>query len=134
MKILFVCRANIGRSQIAEAFFNKLSKKHKAISAGAQVDEDNGKVLIEPKVIEPMKEIGFDISKNKQKQVTQKMIKEADKIICMAKKEELPDYLKKSNKLIFWKVENAKGKDYAFHCKIRDQIKKKVEELVKEIG
>ena len=30
--VLFICKYNNGRSQIAEAFFNNLTKKHKAIS------------------------------------------------------------------------------------------------------
>jgi protein-tyrosine-phosphatase len=37
MKILFVCHANAGRSQVAKALFNKLSQ-HKAESAGTKVE------------------------------------------------------------------------------------------------
>ena len=44
MKILFVCVANVGRSQMAEAFCNKLSR-HEAISAGSQVGEKMGQIL-----------------------------------------------------------------------------------------
>ncbi len=45
MKILFVCKANNGRSQLAEAIFNKLVEgKHQATSAGTKVvREDSNK-------------------------------------------------------------------------------------------
>ncbi len=38
MEILFVCRANVGRSQMAAGLFNKYSKTHHADSVGFQVD------------------------------------------------------------------------------------------------
>ena len=38
MKVLFVCVANVGRSQMAEAFFNLLSEHH-GESAGTMADE-----------------------------------------------------------------------------------------------
>jgi len=38
MKVIFVCRANVGRSQAAQAFFGKLSR-HESDSAGTMVDE-----------------------------------------------------------------------------------------------
>ena len=45
MKVLFVCKSNIGRSQMAEAFFNKFSKNHKAISAGISTENHAGKMV-----------------------------------------------------------------------------------------
>ncbi|EQD41633.1 protein tyrosine phosphatase [mine drainage metagenome] len=37
MKVLFICKGNVGRSQMAEAFYNKFSKSGpRAISAGAK--------------------------------------------------------------------------------------------------
>jgi len=38
MNILFVCCANAGRSQVAEALFNRLSQ-HRAKSTGTEADE-----------------------------------------------------------------------------------------------
>ena len=39
MKVLFVCNGNVGRSQAAEAYFNRLSKKNTAISAGINTEK-----------------------------------------------------------------------------------------------
>jgi len=132
MNILFICRANVGRSQMAPAFFNKLSKKHKTIGAGTHVDEHEGEPLHEF-VIQCMSELGYDLSKNTRKQLTPEMVKEADKIIVMTEKENLQDYIDMS-KVVFWKIDDAKNKSLEFHRQIRDQIKRLVEKLVKEIG
>ena len=34
MKVLFVCRGNVGRSQMAEAYYNFFTKSNMATSAG----------------------------------------------------------------------------------------------------
>ena len=58
-KILFVCVHNSARSQMAEAFLNKLSDgKFTGDSAGLEPGEIN------PLVVEVMAEIGYDISNN----------------------------------------------------------------------
>lgn len=58
-KILFVCVHNSARSQMAEAFLNKLGEgKYIAESAGLEPGEIN------PLVIKIMAEIGYDISNN----------------------------------------------------------------------
>ena len=51
-KILFVCVENAGRSQIAEGFFRKFSKKFEVSSAGTEPKSE-----LNPVVIEVMKEI-----------------------------------------------------------------------------
>lgn len=63
-KILFVCIHNSARSQMAEAFLNKLGEgKFIAESAGMEPG------VLNPIVVESMKELGIDISKNKTKDV-----------------------------------------------------------------
>ena len=64
MKVLFVCVHNSARSQMAEAFLNKLAgDKFEAESAGLEPGTLN------PLVVEAMKEIGIDISNNQTKSV-----------------------------------------------------------------
>jgi len=58
-KVLFVCIHNSARSQLAEAFLNKLGDgKFAAESAGIEPGKLN------PIVVESMQEVGLDISKN----------------------------------------------------------------------
>ena len=62
VKVLFVCVHNSARSQMAEAFLNQLAgDKFKAESAGLEPGTLN------PLVVEVLKEIGIDISKNQTK-------------------------------------------------------------------
>jgi arsenate reductase len=64
IKVLFVCIHNSARSQMAEAFLNKLGGgRFVAESAGFEPGNLN------PMVVEAMKEVGIDISGNKTKSV-----------------------------------------------------------------
>jgi arsenate reductase (thioredoxin) len=64
LKVLFVCVHNSARSQMAEAFLNQLAGDNFfAESAGFEPGKVN------PIVIEAMKEVNIDISKNETKSV-----------------------------------------------------------------
>jgi arsenate reductase (thioredoxin) len=68
--ILFVCVENAGRSQMAEGFFNKFAPEgYKAISAGTKPVSQ-----INPFAVEVMREVGIDISNQKSKDFTEKML------------------------------------------------------------
>jgi arsenate reductase len=63
-KVLFVCIHNSARSQMAEAFLNGIcGAEFEAHSAGLEPGTLN------PIVVEAMREIGFDISRNQTKAV-----------------------------------------------------------------
>ncbi|MBI1972385.1 low molecular weight phosphatase family protein [Candidatus Woesearchaeota archaeon] len=134
MKILFVCSGNVGRSQMAETFFNSLTQHHHAISAGIRVGVHEGKNLAKYEhVVKCMQDVGFSVAHKVSRQLTEQMVKESDKIISFAAAEELPEYARNSGKIVYWDVADAKGMDYSFHCKIRDQIKELVESLINEL-
>ena len=136
MKVLFICKANVGRSQMAEAFFNRLSKKNRAKSAGAKTGERRGLTLSRSKainVIKSMKFAGFDISANRSKQLTRSAFDAADKVIVMTERENMPEYARKSRKVIFWKVPDPRNKSYRYHVMIRNLIKGKVQSLVRKL-
>jgi arsenate reductase (thioredoxin) len=63
-RVLFVCVHNAARSQMAEAFMNHLcGDSYEAESAGLEPTE------VSPLVIEAMKEVRIDISRNRSKSV-----------------------------------------------------------------
>ena len=132
MKVLFVCNGNVGRSQIAEAFFNKLSTKHQASSAGISAEQYSGKTVGEitgSAVVECAKEAGLDIASKKPKQLTPEMASKADLIVSM---EELPSFVNRS-KVRFWKVKNPKGMPLDGYRLVLNQVKALVEQLVTEL-
>lgn len=64
IKVLFICIHNSARSQMAEAFLNRLADgQFIAESAGLEAGTLN------PIAVEAMAELGYDISKNKTKDV-----------------------------------------------------------------
>ena len=104
--VLFVCVENAGRSQMAEGFFKKYAPKgFKSLSAGTKPV-----YKLNPIVVEAMKEVGIDISKQKSKELTDEMIRECNNVVnmgCMDKNFCLTIWLPK---VIEWNLEDPKGK------------------------
>jgi protein-tyrosine-phosphatase len=127
--MLFVCVENAGRSQIAEGLAKLYGKdKIEAISAGTMPSKE-----INPLVIQVMQERGIDISKNKPKQITNQMVQEADRIIVMGCSAQGFCPAPLLGKVIDWKIEDPKGKPIEKVREIRDEIEKRVKELVEEV-
>jgi arsenate reductase len=140
MKILFVCRGNVGRSQMAEAIFRQLNDKHEVLSAGTKVvspttgESRHGQMLKDTKgaenVILVLKEKGIDVSEKLRTQLDQKLVEWADKIVCMAETDTIPEYLSKSPKVIYWKIVDPKGTAFEAHKEIMEQIRGLVKEFI----
>lgn len=128
-RVLFVCVENAGRSQMAEAFANHYGKgKLIAQSAGVKLAD-----RVNPVVVEVMKEKGIDISNNKPKLLTIKMVEEADRVISMGCSVEkfCPAPLLKN--VVDWQLEDPKDKPIEIVRRIRDEIETKVQKLIAEI-
>jgi len=125
-KVLFVCRENACRSQMAEGFFNTSGTNKWAKSAGINpIDKVD---LIAIKV---MKEIGVDISQKKPEILTPEMNNEFDYIITMGCIDRCP--ITPKEKTIEWSIEDPKGKPIEKYRDIRDMIKHHVEKLIDEV-
>jgi protein-tyrosine-phosphatase len=115
---------------MAESFFNKLIRSEAiGISAGTQPTDS-----INPVVVEVMREIGIDISTNKPKLLTIEMVKQADKMITMGCGAEAGavcpvGFIEMED----WKLDDPKGKSIEDVRRIRDEIKIRVETLIKEM-
>lgn len=135
MKILFICKGNVGRSQMAEAIWKKkFGDKDEVSSAGTQIsgpEQPIGELMPGiQEVLDVMSEEGIDVSKAVRNQLTDKMVEGADKVIViMEEHEPLPEYLINSPKLTQWSLPDMKGKDLEFTKKVKDQIKKHIEKL-----
>jgi protein-tyrosine-phosphatase len=128
--VVFVCVHNAGRSQMAEAFFNQMAQgKGGAISAGTQ---PGGQV--NPVVVTAMREAGIDISQNKPKMLTLEMIEKADKMITMGCGADAGGLCPASfTETEDWVLDDPKGKTLPEVRLIRDEIKKRVSELLENI-
>ena len=126
-KVLFVCVENARRSQMAEAFLNKLAKGQAvAVSAG-----DRPASKVDAKAVEVMKEIGIDITKQRPKALTMKMVEKADVVITMGCGANVCPVVPK--RVEEWKLEDPAGKPIAKFREVRNEIRKRVEKLVKAL-
>jgi arsenate reductase len=126
--VLFVCVHNSGRSQIAEAFFNQLTKgKAVAISAGTQPAAQ-----INSTAVTAMREVGMEIGDQKPKLLTLEMLEGADRVITMGcnTAEVCPASFVPTED---WDLDDPDGKPVEEVRQIRDKIKARVEELVERL-
>lgn len=137
MKILFVCRANVARSQMAAAYYNQQTKTSDAASAGTIVDKP-GESLEERRrehkgtgfAVDVMADQGIDISGKLRARLAPEDIKNYDRIINMADPKYCPDWLLSSPNYEYWQVEDPMNQSYEVTAGIRDIIKQKVLELI----
>jgi arsenate reductase len=137
MKVLFVCWQNIGRSQMAKALYNQLTKSNDSDSAGTQVDIP-GETLQERReqgksashTIDIMQKEGIDVSGSKRKQLTKAMLGNYDLVINMAQPEYTPSWLSEAPNYINWDVEDPGGKGYESTLEAEKDIKTRVLHLI----
>ena len=143
MKVLFICCANAGRSQVAKACFKSLSGLGCA-SAGIAVDETVAQMKVPSKKLKDVmnqsslayirRELGADVGEKERKQLVPEMIENADLTVVIAEKEHWPSYLKEGGKVVFWNIPDpVRMADDAANEVFRD-IHRRVEQLVAEIG
>jgi protein-tyrosine-phosphatase len=136
-KILFVCKGNNCRSQIAEAIYNRLTNSSNARSAGTHVDGDSETLAqfsqrpeVSSYTLDVMRDAGYDLEDNQQNQLTQDMIKNYDVIISMAAKRYTPQWLANAPNYVYWKITDPKGRSYAVTKHAKDEVEQKVRELI----
>ena len=129
-KVLFVCLGNVARSQMAEGFYNKLTRSNDAISAG--ILDFTPEKYIHPikEAIDVMIEEGIDISNYIVNTITKDMLKNVDEIYIMCKKSECPLFLLNNKHVNFWDIEDPDGSSLDNYKNIRDQIKEKVSGII----
>lgn len=142
MKVLFICNANVGRSQVAHAYFDTLSK-HDSDSAGIAVDELAAMTFASKKhkdnptqrsVQYIRREFGVDIGEKEKQQLVPEMLVTADLAIVIAEKESWPGYLKEGGKVLFWDIQDPVTMADDFAENVYRQVQRRVERLVAEIG
>lgn len=129
MKILFICKYNRFRSQIAENYFRKINKNKniKSYSAGIIIGNpvaDSVKAIA--------KKFGFSVN-GKPKGIQEKLLKEIDLFVIVANNVPASLFKNITKKVVVWKTPDTSQDNYKAIEQISKGIMKRVDVLVKSL-
>jgi len=128
-RVIFACVHNAGRSQMAAAFFNELADpaKARARSAGtAPADR------IHPEVAAAMREEGIDLTEVRPQKLTPELAADTQMLVTMGCGDEcpvLPGVIRDD-----WPLDDPKGQPVEEVRRIRDDIRRRVNDLIAREG
>jgi arsenate reductase (thioredoxin) len=126
-KVLFVCLHNAGRSQMSRALFERAADgRHEADSAGTRPGE-----RVHPEVVEVMREVDIDLAGRVPHKLTREQAEWADVVVTMGCGDECP-YIP-GKRYLDWDLPDPKGRPVEEVRATRDEIARRVEELVAEL-
>ncbi|MGZ4359958.1 MAG: arsenate reductase ArsC [Gaiellaceae bacterium] len=123
--VLFVCTHNAGRSQMAQAFFERHAPSDVRAESAGQEPAD----AVWPEVVEAMREVGIDLSRRRPKKLDLEMQLHADWAITLACGGTCP-YV--PSMVEDWQVDDPRGRPLEQVRAIRDEIERRVLALVGE--
>src|SRR5919199_3023919 len=127
-RVLFVCLHNAGRSQMSQALFNRSANgAHEARSAGSTPGD-----RVHPEVVEVMDELGLDLRAETPKQLTTELAEWADVVVTMGCGDACP-YIP-GKRYLDWDLPDPKGQSVGAVRQTRDEIVRRVDGLVAELG
>ena len=125
--VLFVCVHNAGRSQMALGWFNHLADGAAlALSGGSEPGP-----AVNPVAVDAMAEVGIDIAAEQPKVLTTDAVQQADVVVTMGCGDECPFFPGKRYE--DWVLDDPAGQDITAVRPIRDEIRRRVEQLVAEL-
>jgi arsenate reductase len=125
--VLFVCVHNAGRSQMAAGFLQHLAGDRVNVLSAGTAPKDT----INPSAVAAMADAGVDITNNTPKVLTAEAVIESDYVITMGCGDECPYFPGKT--YLDWPLDDPAGLGVESVFPIRDEIRKKVEDLISEI-
>lgn len=121
--VLFVCTHNAGRSQMAQAFFERHAPEDVRAESAGQEPAD----AVWPEVVEVMREVGIDLSGRRPKKIDLEMQLHADWAITLACGGSCP-YV--PGIVEEWVVADPRGLPLEEVREIRDELEQRVLDLI----
>jgi arsenate reductase len=125
--VLFVCVQNAGRSQMAAGYLNHLSGGRIEVRSAGSEPADK----INPVAVQAMAEEGIDIAAEQPKILTTDAVKASDVVITLGCGDTCSYYPGKRYE--DWVLDDPAGQDINHVRPIRDQIRRRVEQLITEL-
>jgi protein-tyrosine-phosphatase len=122
--VLFLCVHNAGRSQMALGWFNHLAGDRALALSGGSEPADQ----VNPSAVAAMAEAGIDITSEQPKRWTDEMFGAADVVITMGCGDSCP-YVP-GKRYEDWPLDDPAGRGVDAVRPIRDEIEKRVRELL----
>ena len=125
--VLFVCVHNAGRSQMAAGWLHHLAgDRIEVLSAGSEPADQ-----INPVAVAAMAEAGIDITTAHPKILTTEAVQDSDVVITMGCGDACPFFPGKRYE--DWKLDDPAGADIVAVRTIRDEIKRRIEDLINSL-
>ncbi|MGZ4669608.1 MAG: arsenate reductase ArsC [Blastococcus sp.] len=125
--VLFVCVHNAGRSQMAAAWLSRLGGDRVEVRSAGSAPADQ----VNPAAVEAMAEVGIDIAAETPKILTPEAVQDSDVVITMGCGDTCPVFPGKRYE--DWVLEDPAGKGVASVRPIRDEIRTRVEGLLRSL-
>ncbi|MFZ9775911.1 MAG: arsenate reductase ArsC [Ilumatobacteraceae bacterium] len=126
--VLFVCVHNAGRSQMAAGWLRHLSAGRVSVYSGGSLPAE----ALNPAAVAAMREVGIDITDQSPKAFTTETVRAADVIITMGCGDACPIFPGKRYE--DWALDDPAGLDIDSVRPIRDEIRRRVERLMVDLG
>lgn len=127
--VLFVCKANRGRSIMSQALFERTAAgRHHAISAGSEADPAAGGP--HPEVVEAMRELGIDAADHQPERLTAELAARADAVITTGCGDACPVIPGKEQPRVDWDLPDPNGRPLDDVRATRDEIARRVRDLL----
>ena len=127
MNVLFVCVQNAGRSQIAQALFERTAAgRHEARSAGSRPAEH-----VHREVVDAMRELGIDVAGRMPHRLDRTDLDWADHVVTMGCGDECP--VVPGKRYQDWELPDPAGRPLEEVRSMRDEIAERVQGLVSEL-
>ncbi|WP_460776229.1 arsenate reductase ArsC [Microbacterium sp. GXF7504] len=125
--MLFVCVHNAGRSQMAAGYLTALAGDRIDVRSAGSEPRDR----INPVAVEVMREEGIDLTGGIPTLLTADAVKTSDMVITMGCGDACPVFPGKRYE--DWQLDDPAGQDADTVRRIRDDIRARVEHLVREL-
>jgi arsenate reductase (thioredoxin) len=126
-EVLFVCVHNAGRSQMAAALLERHAQGRVSVRSAGSEPADR----VNPAVLEAMREIGIDLTRETPKMLTGDAVRAADVVITMGCGDACPIFPGK--RYLDWTLDDPAGQPVEAVRPIRDEIDSRVRALLSEL-
>lgn len=127
-QIMFVCKKNSRRSQMAEGFARALgADKLSVTSSGLEASQ------VDPLVLQVMAEVGIDVSQQSSKALSEFNPEEYDGVIslCGCGVNLPPEWLQ-GELFADWQLDDPEGESIETFRRVRDEVKRNVMKLLEQ--